>query len=252
MSRGPAPGGDRAFYEQKADLYREAENEVVLRHVLACLPPEGRVLDLGCGSGALLGRLAGRAGYRVGVELSPAAARAAAEVADEVLNRPVTDDLPLTPGSFDVVVCADILEHVFEPAAVLSTAAHLCRPGGAVVVSVPNVAFWQARLRLLLGVWRYEPSGLFDSGHVRFLTRETLLAMVAECGLSAGRVEPGRLPDLAPHVLARLPRSLRGAAGRAWAGVGNRLARMRPTLCAYQLVCTSRRPLTDAGVTGGP
>lgn len=249
MSGGATPGGDQAFYEQKAELYREAESEVVLRHVLACLPPRGRVLDIGCGSGGLLGRLAGRAGYRVGVELSAAAARAAAEVADEVLNRPITDDLPLEPESFDVVVCADVLEHVLEPAAVLSTAARLCRPGGAVVVSVPNVAFWQARLRLVLGVWRYEPTGLFDSGHVRFLTRETLLAMVAESGLVAGTVEPGRLPDLAPHVLARLPAPLRGAAGRAWDGVGNRLARRRPTLFAYQLVCTARRPL--AGAAGG-
>ena len=236
-----------AFYEQKAELYRGAENEVVLRHVLACLPAGGRVLDVGCGSGALLGRLAGRAGYRAGVELSASAARAAAEVADEVLNRPITDDLPLEPGSFDVVVCADVLEHVLDPAAVLSTAARLCRPGGAVVVSVPNVAFWQARLRLLLGVWRYEPTGLFDSGHVRFLTRETLLAMVAESGLVAGRVEAGRLPDLAPHVLAGLPRPLRWVAGRTWDGAGNRLAQSRPTLFAYQLVCTARRPPAATG-----
>lgn len=232
---------DRRFYDRKAALYRDAENPVVLDHVLACLPPGGRILDVGCGSGSLLAHLAGRAGYRAGIELSAGAAKAAAEVADEVLNLAVTGPLPLAPASFDVVVCADVLEHLADPAAALSSAAALCRPGGAVVISVPNVAYWQARLRLLLGVWRYEPTGLFDDGHLRFLTRATLIELVEAAGLQVERCEPARPPDLAPHVVERVPRPLRAMAGRAWSAGSYWLARRRPTLFAYQLVCTARR-----------
>ena len=230
------------FYERRAARYRDAQNPVVLEQVLARLPPGGRVVDLGCGSGALLGQLAGRAAYRAGVELSATAAAAAAKVADEVVNRPFTGPLPFPPASFDVVVCADVLEHLPEPAVGLSAAAELCRPGGAVVVSVPNVAYWQARLRLLRGVWRYEPSGLFDAGHLRFLTRATLLELIAGCGLDVETMAPARLPAMAPHVLDRVPRPLRPAAAAIWDGAGNRLARRWPTLFAYQLVCTARRP----------
>lgn len=242
MSHAAALGGDEGFYDAKAAVYRDAANPTVLDHVLACLPPGGRVFDVGCGSGLLLSRLAGRAGYRAGVELSPTAARAAAAVADRVLNLPLTAPLPFPSASFDVVVCADVLEHVAEPADALASAVALCRPGGAVVISVPNVAYWQARLRLLRGVWRYEPSGLFDGGHLRFLTRDTLVELVAGAGLAVERMEPALLPGLAPHVLGRLPAPLRPTLDRAWRVAGNALARHRPTLFAYQLVCTARRP----------
>ena len=235
------PAGDPDFYDRKAALYREAENPVLVDQVLAVLPPGGRVLDVGCGSGALLARLGGRAGHRAGVEVSRQAATEASTVADEVVNLPVTGPLPFAPASFDVVVCADVLEHVADPSAALASVAALCRPGGAVVISVPNVAYWQARLRLLLGVWRYEPTGLFDSGHLRFLTRATLVELVEGAGLRVERCQPARPPDLAPHVAARVPRLLRKAAERAWRTGSYWLARCRPTLFAYQLVCTARR-----------
>ncbi|MGI8806669.1 MAG: class I SAM-dependent methyltransferase [Acidimicrobiales bacterium] len=245
MKEPAALGSDQEFYEEKAALYREAENPVLLAQVLACLPAGGRVLDVGCGSGGLLRRLGERASYRAGVELSASASAAAARVADEVVNLPVTAPLPFPPASFDVVVCADVLEHLPEPATALSSVVRLCRPGGAVVISVPNIAYWQARLRLLRGVWRYEPTGLFDSGHLRFLTRETLLELVAGCGLAVETMEPARVPGLGAHVLARVPRPLRKAVDRAWGATENLLARRRPTLFAYQLVCTARRPPAD-------
>lgn len=241
MSEALAPASEPDFYDRKVALYRDAENPVLVDHVLAGLPPGGRVLDVGCGSGALLARLAGRAGHRAGIELSAQAAAEASKVADEVVNLPVIGPLPFAPASFDVVVCADILEHLADPAAALATVAALCRPGGAVVISVPNVAFWQARMRLLVGVWRYEPTGLFDTGHLRFLTRATLVELVEGAGLRVERCEPARPPALAPHVAGRVPRPLRATASRAWSTGSYWLARRRPTLFAYQLVCTARR-----------
>jgi methionine biosynthesis protein MetW len=220
--------------------------------VRACLPPGGRVLDVGCGSGGLLAALAGHAAHRAGVELSAAAAAAAGQVADEIVNLPVDGALPFLPGSFDVVVCADVLEHVPDPAATLTSLAGLCRPGGAVVVSVPNVANWQARLRLLRGVWRYEPVGLFDSGHLRFLTKETLMELVTGCGLVVEACVPARQPVLAVQLprVARLPAPLRRLVSTGWGLVAYRLSLVWPGLFAYQFVCTSRRPA--AGSVPGP
>ena len=245
MTPTPQLGSDQAFYEAKAPLYGEAYNKVVLQRVRACLPPGGRVLDIGCGSGVLLAKLAGHAGYRAGVELSATAAAAAARVADQVVNLPVDGDLPFAPGSFDVVVCADVLEHLPDPAAALASVSTFCRPGGAVIISVPNIANWEARLRLLRGVWRYEPVGIFDTGHLRFLTRATLLELVAAGGLFAESCVSARVPHLSVQVpaLMRLPKAARFALDKTWAAAGYGLACLRPTLFAYQLVCTARRPL---------
>ncbi|MDQ4067946.1 MAG: class I SAM-dependent methyltransferase, partial [Actinomycetota bacterium] len=140
----------------------------------------------------------------------------------------------------------DVLEHLPEPGLALKAVAELCRPGGAVVISVPNVANWQARLRLLRGVWRYEPTGLFDSGHLRFLTRDTLFELVEDGGLTVESCVPARLPHLGIQVPAvmRLPRALRFLLSRSWAVAGYGLALVRPTLFAYQLVCTARRPVS--------
>ncbi len=245
MSAGGALGSDQRFYDDKAEVYLDAINEVLLETVIGALPPGGRVLDVGCGSGGLLRELEGRAAYRAGVEISSVAARSAARVADAVVTGPVMSDLPFPPASFDVVVCADVLEHLDDPLGALSWAAGWCRPGGAVVVSVPNVANWQARLRLLRGRWEYEPCGLFDSGHLRFFTRASLLDLVSVAGLEVESCEPARVPSLALQVpsLLRWPRVLRAPINRIWLVAGYRLARARPGLFAYQFVCLARRPL---------
>jgi SAM-dependent methyltransferase len=244
MTTAAALGSDQRFYDGKAEVYLDATNEVLRQTVIGALPPGGRVLDVGCGSGALLRDLEGRAAYRAGVEISSVAAQSAARVADDVVTAPVMRDLPFAPESFDVVVCADVLEHLDDPLGALSWAAGWCRPGGAVVISVPNVANWQARLRLLRGRWEYEPCGLFDSGHLRFFTRASLLQLLSDAGLEVESCEPARVPSMALQVpsVVGWPRLLRAPINRIWLIVGYRLARARPELFAYQFVCVARRP----------
>ncbi|HWC26500.1 MAG TPA: class I SAM-dependent methyltransferase, partial [Solirubrobacteraceae bacterium] len=161
------------LYEVKAQTYAAFGNGAIAAHARRLLPPGGRVLDVGCASGGLLALLRPHAAHLAGVELSPSAARAAARVADRVVCGALEDpQLPFEPASFDLVVLADVLEHLVDPAAGLARAAGWCRPGGAVLVSVPNVAHWQARLTLLRGRWPQRASGTFDAGHLRWFTRD--------------------------------------------------------------------------------
>jgi len=80
-------------------------------------------------------------------------------------------------AAFDGVVFKDVLEHVADPAALLRDARSLLRPGGRVIASIPNVAHWTVRLRLLFGHFDYTPTGLLDATHLRFFMEASVRAL---------------------------------------------------------------------------
>ncbi len=224
------------LYEAKSQTYATFGNGAVAGHALRLLPAGGRVLDIGCASGGLLELLVPRAGHLAGLELSASAATAAAQIADHVVQGALEDpDLPFDEGSFDLVVLADVLEHLADPAAGLDRAVRWCEPGGAVLVSVPNVAHWQARLTLLRGRWPQTDSGTFDASHLRWFTRDALGGLLGGAGLrdvELHAIVPA-LRNHAPAVAAPLVRRLEPA----WQSLGRRA----PGLLGYQTIGVGRR-----------
>jgi SAM-dependent methyltransferase len=150
------------------------------------VPPEcRRVLEIGCGAGELGRLLKQRGHYVAGVELVPEAAEAARRRLDHVVRADVeTDDLPFTPGSFDAVIFADVLEHLIDPWRVLREGAALLSPNGCVVASIPNVQNVDVVWRLLRGRWDYRERGILDRGHLRFFTLHGVRALFEQAGLT--------------------------------------------------------------------
>ncbi|MEA2448091.1 MAG: hypothetical protein QOG63_23 [Thermoleophilaceae bacterium] len=154
-----------------------------------------RILDLGCATGALGAALRERQGAEVvGVELD----RAHAREAERRLDRVVVGDVETLPGGaaalgrFDCIVAADVLEHLRDPWALLArVTSELLEPGGTVVVSLPNVrffeTFWQLGVR---GRWPRRDHGVFDATHLRWFTRRDAVDLLAGAGLRVERVEP--------------------------------------------------------------
>jgi 2-polyprenyl-3-methyl-5-hydroxy-6-metoxy-1,4-benzoquinol methylase len=232
-----ALGRSAAFYDDKAEVYREVRAPELLRAVRSVLPVGGRALDVGAGSGRLLGLLADQAGYRVGIELSPQAAELAREFADEIVVGDVmTDSVSLPAQSFDVIVCGDVLEHLPDPHLALQKIVGWLAPRGAVVISVPNIAYFQSRARLVRGVWRYESWGIWDSGHLRFFTQSTLYEMMSRAGLRVDQLVTTIAPDGYFSVLRSAPTPIRREAARIF----RQLAQRRPSLFAYQLIAVGR------------
>jgi 2-polyprenyl-3-methyl-5-hydroxy-6-metoxy-1,4-benzoquinol methylase len=178
------------------------------------VPAEGaRILDVGCGAGAL-GRLLKERGARevIGIEEHAGAAALARERLDRVLELDLdrVDALPLEEGSFDCVVCADVLEHLRDPERALMLLRRYVKPDGRLVASIPNVRHANALVPLLLdGRWKYEDAGILDRTHLRFFTTTEVGALLRRTGfaieLAEGTVTPEHpaIPIIAEAV-ARL------------------------------------------------
>ena len=158
---------------------------------------ERDVCEFGCGAGAMTRAMAEIGCKVVGVEIDPVAAERARAHADQVVvGDLVTMDLgaELGEGRFDVLVFGDVLEHLPDPLAALRATRSLLRPGGHIVLSVPNVAHGDVRLALLAGRFDYAELGLLDRTHLRFFTWDTLRTLVHDAGFVAVEVRRAQLP----------------------------------------------------------
>lgn len=114
------------------------------------MAPGARVLDVGCGRGVILGALADRGFETHGVEIS-ATAIIGADPRAEIRIAPRLADADYPEGYFDEVVIWHVLEHLEDPRATLQEIARILRPGGRLIVAVPN--FSSAQARLSGGAW---------------------------------------------------------------------------------------------------
>jgi glycosyltransferase involved in cell wall biosynthesis len=173
--------GELAFASEFYDL--KHSDETSHGRLLAWLRrrPPSRVLDLGCSDGRL-GEQVRELGHEVvGVDVARF---------DDVAGRLdgfVHGDLdsgipPEVGGGYDVVLAADVLEHVRHPERVLHDARRCLRAGGSVMASVPNFAHWYPRVRVATGTFDYDRRGILDRDHVRFFTRRSFERLVAASG----------------------------------------------------------------------
>lgn len=179
-----------------------SSQSAILRHIRATVPTGASVLDVGCASGDLARALVER-GYRVsGVDVDAEAVERARDVLVEAVVADLeTDSLTgLLEGPYDVVILADVLEHLTEPHRHLAAARELLAPGGVVLASIPNVAHGALRLALLQGRWHYTAEGLLDTTHMRFFTYDTVLELFQGCGLEVGSVVTTELDVLSTEV----------------------------------------------------
>lgn len=220
--------------ESHAAGYFDHARDELTRHLPATAR---RVLDVGCGAGALGASVKTRTGAEVvGIEYFEDAAARAAERLDRVIRADLNTlaELPYPHGHFDAMFFGDVLEHLLDPARTLAALTAYLAPDGVVIASIPNVKHWSVLLPLLVNdAFTYTDAGLLDRTHVHLFTLNEAAAMFRAVGL--GRLEsvesvvlPGDEADLSPLV---------GCAAAFGADPDDTLARLR----TYQYVVVARR-----------
>jgi methionine biosynthesis protein MetW len=151
------------------------------------LVPEGsRVLEIGCAEGYMSEFLSREKRCDVvGIELNAKAAATARMFCEEVIVGDVEEGaLEDAHGPFGVIIFADVLEHLRNPGSVLSRTASLLSEHGCVLISVPNVAHWDVRSRMIRGRFDYTETGLLDSTHLRFFTYDSIQRLIRDAGFA--------------------------------------------------------------------
>ena len=191
--------------------------------------PPCRVLDVGCGPGWLADELRQRGHHVTGVDLveHPDVRRRMERFVQADLDAGLPEEVQ---GSYDVVLAADVLEHVRDPERLIRQMTDCLTDNGVVLASVPNISHWYSRGRIFLGLFNYDQRGILDRTHLRFFTRRSFLHLARRCRLQPNLTRHSGLPFdvVRPGKM--------GVVGRAARRLDAFLVRVWPTMFAYQFV----------------
>jgi 2-polyprenyl-3-methyl-5-hydroxy-6-metoxy-1,4-benzoquinol methylase len=167
-----------------------------------------RLLDVGCGTGEFVAQALQQGWHAVGIESSRMASEFASEQNHLPVYNAVLESCPFGAASFDVVTLLDVLEHLLNPRQEMRQVYELLKPGGIVVVRVPNTLFHlpKARVCSLLGI---SDSSLEMRYHLNHFTPQTLSSLLRKVGFEVLSVEVGA-PETKVHAAWASPAAKRG------------------------------------------
>ncbi|MEM2045964.1 MAG: class I SAM-dependent methyltransferase [Thermoproteota archaeon] len=161
------------------------ERELFYRY----LRPGIRVIDFGSGDCSHYGDiiLSLQVNY-IGLDVSKIAVQRCHERGLNAIVHDLNEPTPFSNNSFDVALCFEVLEHLFQPDIVLREIYRVLKPGGVALITVPNVAFLPNRFLFLLGF--FNPGGSpatslrapWKDPHIRFFTKDSLVRLLKEIG----------------------------------------------------------------------
>jgi glycosyltransferase involved in cell wall biosynthesis len=169
------------YFDKFDDPY--SSHSIIYKYLLEHGVQGKKILELGVGDASLTKRLKANGAVIDGVEFD----KVYIEQAEPYCNKIFTGDLNKieTLGldtDYDIIVAADILEHLVDPEYVLSKLKTNLKKDGLLVVSLPNVANIYVRMSLLFGRFNYHSKGLLDKTHLHFYTISTASSMLAKTG----------------------------------------------------------------------
>ena len=183
----------------------DAHNTTLLQFI-----PVGakRVVEIGCSSGALAREFKKTSPdcHWLGIDIDPGYAEAAARFCDATLALDIDSagkDFFASHRDRDCWIFGDTLEHLKDPWRVLKEIRAVLPDHGCIVACIPNAQHWSVIVRLAVGDFRYEDSGLLDRTHLRWFTRQTMIELFESSGFKITAGQPRVFEE--PHRDEFLP-----------------------------------------------
>lgn len=177
--------------------------------ILALIEPGKVVLDVGCGAGTFLDDVRHRFDLAVGIDRYTRRLHARDGVAEgwEFVQGDLATHLPLAPGSVDLVLANQVIEHILDPVGFARAVLDVLAPGGRFIVTTPNVRYLKHVYRLLVKgrgprtANDDDRDGVWDDGHVHYFTHDDVAQILSDAGfetvsnsalieLQGGRIRP--------------------------------------------------------------
>lgn len=246
-----------AYYEQywsDSGFHPERRiNPGLVKLFTTHIPTACKLIDVGCGNASLCGWWFQQRGCDyLGVDVSAHAVAEAKAAGLKVCRVEDAALLPYPDDTFDAAVCIEVFEHLFEPHKAAREILRILKPGGVLVATVPNAAYWRRRVELLLGCWNPFGDDLsieqpWRDPHIRFFTRSRLRAMLVSVGFV--EIEVGGHSDEYPAVAANARNLSRKLRLSARSGMHRLLEGRLPALLAIRLhaVMSKGKPLVALG-----
>jgi len=166
---------------------------------------ERRLFELGCGNGSVAHELTRRGWDLTGVDPSVEGIEQARAAYPELklATGSAYDDLATQYGQFPVVLSLEVVEHVYAPRQYVRTVLDLLVGGGTVIISTPYHGYWKNLALALTGKMDDHFTVLWDHGHIKFWSINTLSILLEEAGFVGVRFKRvGRIPALAKSMIA--------------------------------------------------
>ena len=204
--------------EEMADLVGQIKRRTfdLLLDRIAQLRSPGRVLDVGCATGHFLAAATARGWDAYGIDINATAIEQAARIFGQRVRVGRLEDLDAGPPGYDLIVAADVIEHISHPRPFLHAAARLLRPEGLLALTTPDTASFSCRL-----MGRFWPHYIEE--HVIYYNAANLTQLASACGLEVLQTRPTRKVLSVGYVLRML--------GRQSASLPGWLARLLDRAC---------------------
>lgn len=189
-----------------------------------------KILDVGCGDGAIGRLIKNKKINLVGVDISKEAIKLSRNYYNQTKVFDIEEDnFPKKwENSYDYIICIEVLEHLFNPKEALLEMKKLLKQDGTLIVSFPNMAWWKYRLKLLRGEYPEESRLYKMVEHLQNFTLKSFKKLIEETGYGIIDINPdyGRVP--LPFYI--LPKKLR-----------ERILGLLPNLFGYQIIISLKK-----------
>ena len=177
-------------YKKNSEInsYFYSSKNVILREIKG---KNKNILDVGCNEGYFGKNDSEISNKYYGIDIMDEAIKVAKNHYEEarVYNLEKLETLGFDVNKFDYIIFGDVLEHIKNPIETLKFfSENYLNTNGKLIISLPNIANWQVRIKLLFGYFDYTETGILDDTHLKLYTYKSAKKLAEESGLKIDKI----------------------------------------------------------------